>query len=203
MATELLPVTLAPRATAEPTAVLAVKVISLPVIKPAVDILAAFAFNVNAEPAPELLAFRVTVLPAVSNKLTVPEDCAVNVVALIEFAAVKLTPPVPELRFTVAELSAPVPLIPPAAFDAFIVNDVPALAPSCTTPANVSLTFTAPVAAEILRVPAFSVPDVLKSTPPVPALNVVVAAARLPVALMPPAASLAFNVKVEPELAPS
>ena len=201
MATELFPVTLAPRATAEPTAVFAVKVISLPVINPAVEMLVALAFNVNAEAAPELLALSVTVLPAVSSKLTVPEDCTVNVVALIEFAPVKLMPPVPERTSTVAEFSAPVALIPPAAFDAFRAKVVPALAPSCTTPAKVSLTFTAPVASETVNVLAFSVPPVLKSMPPVPAINAVVAEARLPVALMPPAASLALSANEVPELA--
>lgn len=201
MATELLPVTFAPSATAEPTAVFAVNVMSLPVINPLVARLAAFALTVKDEPAPELLALRVTVDPAVSKIFTVPDDLAVSVVAFIELPPVKLMPPVPDRTSTVAELSAPVALIPPAAFDAFNVNDVPELAPSCTVPTNVSLTLTTPEVSVIVNVPAFRLPAVLKSTPPVPAFSVVVAAPRSPVALMPPAESLAFSVNDVPELA--
>lgn len=200
MATELLPVTLAPSATAEPAAVFAVNVISLPVINPAVERFAAFALTVKAEPAPELLAFKVTVLAAVSSRLTVPVDLAVTLVALMLLAPVKLRPPVPELKLTVAAFKAPVPLMPPAASDAFMVNDVAVLAPSDTTPANVSLTLTTPVPSVMVKVPALSVPAVLKSTPPVPAFKLVVAEARLPVALIPPAASLALRTNDVPEL---
>ena len=67
MVTELLPVTFAPRLTVEPAAVLAERVMSLPVISPVVEMLAPEALRVNAEAAPELLAFSVTVLPAVSS----------------------------------------------------------------------------------------------------------------------------------------
>ena len=65
------------------------------------------------------------------------------------------------------------------------------------------MTLTVPVASVTVRLVAFSVPEVLKSMPPVPAVRLMVAAARLPVALIPPAPFEAFNVNEEPELAPS
>lgn len=74
MATELLPVTLAANVTVEPAAVLAVSVMSLPVINPVVLMPAPLAFKVNADAAPELLALSVTVLPAVLSMKTVPVD---------------------------------------------------------------------------------------------------------------------------------
>lgn len=130
MTTELLPVTFAPSATEDPAAVFAVSVMSFPVIKPLVLMLAPLAFKVNAAPAPELLAFNVTVVAAVSVMDTVPVDVAVNVVAFIEFGAAKLMPPVPELTLTVAEFRAPVALMPPAAFEALRLKELPELAPN-------------------------------------------------------------------------
>ena len=130
MATELLPVTLAPSVTAEPAAVLAVSVTSLPVIKPVVEMLVPLALKVNAEAAPELLAFRVTVLPAVSRMFTVPEDLAVRLVAFSVPAVLKSIPPVPAVRFAVGVARLPVALMPPAGLEALRVNDVAELAPS-------------------------------------------------------------------------
>lgn len=156
---------------------------------------------VNVNDVPELAASCTT--PAkVSVTLTAPvASVMVRLVALSVPALLKSIPPVPAVRFALAEPRFPVALMPPPRFDALSVNDVPELAPSCTTPANVSLIMTAPVPSETVRVVAFNEPDVLKSTPPVPALNVVVAEASAPVALIPPAASEAFKIKDEPELA--
>lgn len=135
--------------------------------------------------------------------MTTPVDATVKLVAFKVPDELKSTPAVPEFKATVVAARLPVALIPPAASDAERVKDVPELAASWTTPTNVSLTLTMPVASAIVMLVAFSDPAVLKSIPPVPALKLVVAEARAPVAFIPPATFEAFKVKVEPELAAS
>ncbi len=60
---------------------------------------------------------------------------------------------------------------------------------------------TVPVESEMVKELAFNEPDVLKSIPPEPAVRLAVPAASAPLAVMPPAASEAFIVKEEAELA--
>lgn len=62
---------------------------------------------------------------------------------------------------------------------------------------------TAPVAFETVRLVAFNEPAVLKSMPPVPAVNVDVVAVSAPVPLIPPAPLDAVKENVLPELAAS
>ena len=133
--------------------------------------------------------------------MTTPVDPTDRFVAFKVPDVVKSTPPVPAFRFAVVAARLPVALTPPAASDAVKVIDVAELPASCTTPTKVSVTFTVPVASAIVRLVAFNVPAELKSIPPVPAVKLVVVEARLPVPLIPPAASEAFRTKDVPELA--
>ena len=127
----------------------------------------------------------------------------VKLVAFIEPDVLKSTPPVPAVRLTVVAANAPVALIPPAASEAFNVSDDAELPASEITPANVSLTFTVPVASVMVNVLALLVPEVFRSIPAAPAVRLTVPEAKLPVALIPPPTAEAFKVNAEPELAAS
>ena len=150
------------------------------------------AFKVNEVP---LLAPRDTRPANVSLILTVPPVAfAVKVLALMEPAPVKSILFEPAVKFAVAAFNAAVPLIPPAASEAFTVNDVPLLAPRLTTPANVSLMFTVPAVAFADSVLALREPVVAKSILPLPAVRLAVPALRTPLAVMPLAACASVKV---------
>lgn len=178
----------------------AVRSIDVPVKAPKEFIDELVAVTVSDEPE---LVFSVTWVKALSTNETAPDELAVRDVAFTELAAAAVIPPVPDVKFAIGALSAPVVVIPPATSDARRVNDVAELVPSDTTPANVSLILTTPVASETVSAEAFSEPLALKSTPAVPELKLVVADANAPLAFMPPAAFDAFNVNELAALAPS
>ena len=185
--------------------VFAVRLMSYALTAPAVEMLELVAFKLKefGAPAPAELAFKVTVVPAVSVTETTPVELTVKLVAFVGFAADSEMPAVPAERSTVGELRSPVVVIPLAALVAFSVKAVPLLAPRLTTPAKVSLMLTVPAVALAVRLLALRVPPLAKSMLLEPAVRVAVPAFKLPVALIPPAPLEAFKVKVVPLLAPS
>lgn len=174
------------------------------------------AFNAPTAliPAAPLDAFRVNDDPELAPRLTKPAKVSlmftapvmsetVKLLAFNEPEVLKSTPPAPEVKLTVGAASAPVALMPPAAFVVLSVNELAELAPRETMPTKESLTTTVPVASVITKLLALRVPAVLKSTPAEPALRLTDAALRFPVALMPLAPFDALRVNNVAELAPS
>jgi hypothetical protein len=138
---------------------------------------------------------RATAPARVSLISATPDVFTVSVVAFNEPEVLMSIPAVPAIRLTVAEAMAPVPLIPPAASEAFSDNEPAEPAPTETTPANVSLMLTAPAASLKVSREALVLPVVEKSMPALPAVRLTVAAFKLPVAVIPLLAFEAIRVK--------